>query len=534
MPILDVIKFEGDNSAFIWKHPAEDFNTQSQLIVQESQEAILFKDGQALDTFGPGRHTLSTNNIPILGSIVKLVTGGVSPFHCQVYFINKNVHMSIKWGTDHRVRFLDPLTGVPLDIGAAGTMNLEVDDGRKLLLKLVGTQNGIAWNDRAGFAKSLENAFWPMISTSVKSNLSRAIVDQKIDILEIDSHLEDLSKELGSRVEKGFLEYGLKIPQFYISTVSLPESDPNFKRIRDLHANDFAKRSAFMDAELKRAHILADREVALTEAESDADITRARRAAILEQQETKNAVAEQEAKRRVIGAQAEGEEIRAKGFADADVMKAQGYSKKDEFQRDVQQSFAESLGKAGGANTGSSIASDIASFGMAAGAVNSMMPQFYNSMQGFGGQWGQNQPAPGAPNQDTTAVGNQAAPEAPAAAANAPAGAPSGTPAKDAGQSSGASAPAAVPSDLTPVAEEQDSVTAEVSQPKGQAENAKENSPAEQKPTQASICSNCGAELVPGAKFCFECGTPVVRRCPSCGEEVPPKWKFCPYCGDKL
>ena len=116
----------------------------------------------------------------------------------------------------------------------------------------------------------------------------------------------------------------------------------------------------------------------------------------MEQQETKNAVAEQEAKRRVIGAQAEGEEIRAKGFADADVMKAQGYSKKDEFQRDVQQSFAESLGKAGGANSGSSIASDIASFGMAAGAVNSMMPQFYNSMQGFGGQWGQNQPAPGA------------------------------------------------------------------------------------------------------------------------------------------
>ena len=334
-----------------------------------------------------------------------------------------------------------------------------------------------------------------------------------------------LSKELGSRVEKGFLEYGLKIPQFYISTVSLPESDPNFKRIRDLHANDFAKRSAFMDAELKRAHILADREVALTEAESDADITRARRAAILEQQETKNAVAEQEAKRRVIGAQTEGEEIRAKGFADADVMKAQGYSKKDEFQRDVQQSFAESLGKAGGANTGSSIASDIASFGMAAGAVNSMMPQFYNSMQGFGGQWGQNQPAPGTPNQDATAVGNQTAPEAPAAAANAPAGTPSGTPAKDAGQNSGASAP---------VAEEQDPVADKVSQPKGQAENAKEDSSVGQKPAQSSVCSNCGAELVPGAKFCFECGTPIVRRCPSCGEEVPPKWKFCPYCGDKL
>lgn len=524
MPILDVIKFEGDNSAFIWKHPAEDFNTKSQLIVQESQEAILFKDGQALDTFGPGRHTLSTNNIPILGRVVKLATGGVSPFHCQVYFINKNVQMSIKWGTDHRVRFLDPLTGVPLDIGAAGTMNLQVDDGRKLLLKLVGTQNGIAWGDRAGFAKSLENAFWPMISTSVKSNLSKSIVDQKIDILEIDSHLEDLSEELGSRVEKGFLEYGLRIPQFYISTVSLPENDPNFKRIRELHANDFAKRSAFMDAELKRAHILADREVALTEAESDADITRARRAVILEEQETKNAVAEQEAKRRVIGAKAEGEEIRATGFADADVMRAQGYSKKDEFQRDVQQSFAESLGKAGGSGSGSSIVSDMVGFGMAAGAVSSMMPQFRESMKGFGGQWGQNPPAPGTP-ASARQSGGQESPAVVAPDTGTDASQTSTNPSARSAESS------AERGAVEPSADNQKLRTSE-QEPDIQKDET--NNSGEQVSSQVPFCSKCGAELIPGAKFCYECGTPVVRKCPSCGEALPPKWKFCPNCGQKL
>lgn len=88
MKIIDIIKYEGDNSTFVWKHPAEDFNTLSQLIVHESQEAILFRDGQALDLFGPGRHTLHTQNIPLLRRLINLPTNGESPFHCEVYFIN--------------------------------------------------------------------------------------------------------------------------------------------------------------------------------------------------------------------------------------------------------------------------------------------------------------------------------------------------------------------------------------------------------------------------------------------------------------
>ena len=86
--ITSVIKYEGDNSTFIWKHPCEDFNTSSQLIVHESQEAIFFLNGQALDLFGPGRHTLETENIPILRHLINIPTGGESAFHCEIYFIN--------------------------------------------------------------------------------------------------------------------------------------------------------------------------------------------------------------------------------------------------------------------------------------------------------------------------------------------------------------------------------------------------------------------------------------------------------------
>ncbi|MBQ0067450.1 MAG: SPFH domain-containing protein, partial [Phascolarctobacterium sp.] len=76
MAVLDVIKYEGDNSTFIWKHPNEDFNTYSQLIVHESQEAIFFMNGQALDLFGAGRYTLETQNIPFLKKLLNLPTEG--------------------------------------------------------------------------------------------------------------------------------------------------------------------------------------------------------------------------------------------------------------------------------------------------------------------------------------------------------------------------------------------------------------------------------------------------------------------------
>ena len=67
MAFSSVIKYEGNNDTFVWKHPCEDFNSTTQMIVHESQEAIFFTNGQALDLFGPGRYTLDTQNIPQIG-----------------------------------------------------------------------------------------------------------------------------------------------------------------------------------------------------------------------------------------------------------------------------------------------------------------------------------------------------------------------------------------------------------------------------------------------------------------------------------
>lgn len=94
--IADIIRYEGDNGTFTRKRPCDDFNAMTQLIVHESQKVIFFMNGQALDLFGPDRHTLETQNIPKIGELMNRNTDGETPFHCEFYYINKTMQMAVK------------------------------------------------------------------------------------------------------------------------------------------------------------------------------------------------------------------------------------------------------------------------------------------------------------------------------------------------------------------------------------------------------------------------------------------------------
>ena len=370
--IADIIKYEGDNSTFIWKHPSEDFNSLTQLIVHESQEAVFFMNGQALDLFGPGRHTLEAQNIPLVGKFLNRTTGGDTPFHCEVYFINKTVQMAVKWGTDSRVRFLDPNFGIPLEIGACGEMNLAVADSRKLLLKLVGTMSGIAWGENGvGFTKSIQSAFRPLISTAVKSHLSNAIKANNINILEIDENLEMLSETMRQSIIGGFEEYGLTIPQFYVTNVALPESDPNFKKMKELHAFSFQTRMIQAEALVRTA-----------QADAEAEVTAARRKIEMERQFTETEVAKREAERELIKAQAEAQAAKMAGFAEAEIMAAKGYNQKDVIQAEVQKAYAEGIGNMT-INGGGGAAGDMIGLGVGMAAASAVAPQLSEMFKGF-------------------------------------------------------------------------------------------------------------------------------------------------------
>lgn len=233
--IIQVIKYEGDNSTFIWKHPDEDFNIGSQLIVHESQEAVFFLDGQALDLFGPGRYTLHTQNIPLLGKVVNIAAGGQSPFHCEVYFINKTEQMGIKWGTDSKVNYLDPnYNDYPFPVGASGQMSLRVEDSRKLLIKLAGTVPKLSQT-------TLVSYFQAPMMMKIKTYLPKVLSQRAVPIFDVDRYMSEFSAELHNMLSQDFADYGVKICQFWINAIVKPESDPLYCKLRELRGNQITE-----------------------------------------------------------------------------------------------------------------------------------------------------------------------------------------------------------------------------------------------------------------------------------------------------
>jgi membrane protease subunit (stomatin/prohibitin family) len=231
--IASVIKYEGDNETFIWKHPVVNFNFGSQLIVHESQEAVFFMNGQALDLFLPGRHTLETQNLPLVGQMFDATTGGVSPFHCEVYFINRAEQLAIKWGTDSKLEYVEPAYGFPIQIGASGEMSLRVEDSRKLLVKIVGTESGIT---QQSFVQKMR-AF---LMIRIKNHLASYIKERKINIFEIDEHLLTMSEALFEQFKPDFFDYGVSIERFFVTAIVKPEEDHNYRRFKELHFRQYA------------------------------------------------------------------------------------------------------------------------------------------------------------------------------------------------------------------------------------------------------------------------------------------------------
>ena len=268
--IAEVIKYEGDNSTFIWKHPLEDFNSLTQLIVHESQEAIFMMNGHALDLFGPGRYTLETQNIPLISKYINKTTGDKTPFHCDVYFINKTEQMAIKWGTDSKVQFMEPTYNFPISIGASGEMSLRAEDSRKLLVKLVGTENFLGQDN-------LVRYFRAFLMTNVKSYIAQVIREQKISIFEIDERINDMSAALLKMLKPDFEDYGISLERFFVTTIVKPDGESTYEKFKSLHFRQYAdiaeakirQQTAVIDAETQAQRTVIESQAMATKRQQE-------------------------------------------------------------------------------------------------------------------------------------------------------------------------------------------------------------------------------------------------------------------------
>ena len=291
--IADIIKYEGNNNVFIWKHPNEDFNSLTQLIVHESQEAIFFMNGQTLDLFGPGRYTLETQNIPKLGKALNRTTDDKTPFHCEVYFINKTEQMNIKWGTDSKVQYVEPTYGFPLSIGASGEMSLRAEDSRKLLLKLVGTENFLTQAQLTVFFRSF-------LMTRVKTYIAQTMKSNNISIFEIDENLAVFSDAIKSLLVNDFADYGVVLEKFFVTTIVKPDGERQYEQFKELHFRQYAD---IAEAKLRQQKELIDAETQAQKViiDSKAQATKRAQEGYTYQQERGFDVAEQVAQNEAVG-----------------------------------------------------------------------------------------------------------------------------------------------------------------------------------------------------------------------------------------
>lgn len=291
--IADIIKYEGDNTTFIWKHPCEDFNTLTQLIVHENQEAIFFMNGQALDLFGAGRYTLETQNIPLIGKALNIPTGGKTPFHCEVYFINKTEQMAIKWGTDSKVQYVEPTYGFPISIGASGEMSLRVEDSRKLLLKLVGTETYLG-------REKLVQFFRAFLMTRVKTYIAQVMKTNAINIFEIDENLTAFSDNIRNLLVPDFADYGISLERFLVTTIVKPDGDRQYEKFKELHFRQYAD---IAEAKLRQQTeiINAETEAQKVVIDSKAQATKRAQEGYTYQQERGFGVAEKVAENEAVG-----------------------------------------------------------------------------------------------------------------------------------------------------------------------------------------------------------------------------------------
>lgn len=349
--LASIIKYEGDNETLVWKHPIEDFNLGSQLIVHESQEAIFFRDGQALDLFGPGRYTLETQQLPILEKLYKLPTDTEGTFHSEVYFVNRTTQMGIKWGTDSKVRLFDPMTGMHIELGASGEFSIRVTNSRKLLLKLIGTTGELKQDAILG--GSGKGLFRSLVMTQVKSYLAAAIRENSINVLEIDERLLELSDALRERINSRLAEYGLEMPEFFVSRVVTPDDDPNFRKMKEQFAEQYL---GVRQEQIRKNVAVAEAERKAVEAQTAAQM--------------KIIGAQGDAEALKIQKQAEAEAYRMQAAAEAEEMRMKGYTYQQETARKVgleaMQNGITGTGVAGGLG-------DIAGLGVTLGAMGSVM-----------------------------------------------------------------------------------------------------------------------------------------------------------------
>jgi membrane protease subunit (stomatin/prohibitin family) len=212
---LEVLEhYDSTGEEIVFRLPPEgsaEIKYGAQLVVHEAQEAVFYRDGRALDSFGPGRHTLTTQNVPVLTKALSLPFGFTSPFRIQVVFVSKRTFLDQKWGTREPVVFRDRELGV-VRLRAFGTYAYRIADARTFVNTVVGSLGQFDTGRLQDFYRDL-----------VVARLNDLLGENLTSILDLPASYDELAALAKARLREDFGKYGVDLSDFYVASVTPPD-----------------------------------------------------------------------------------------------------------------------------------------------------------------------------------------------------------------------------------------------------------------------------------------------------------------------
>lgn len=344
-----VIKWDmGMNDIFVYRHPVENFNIGSQLIVSEGQKALFFRNGKGLDVFGPGRHILETQKLPLLEEVLKFPTDAELTFDSKVYFVRTN-RLNVKWGVP-AIQLRNPGMDFYINIGMSGSMDVQViednESVRKLVYMIIGSSSGTEHNDPMGAGESytttyISEKFRDVVTTRLSDLMANIILENQINVLDVENKKIVISDILRKDFNNIFEEYGLVIPSnhFNVTTIKVHNSE-DVERWKQQEAERTLKvREEGVlkaEAEARQGRVLveeqteAQRKILRTQGEGEAT-----KIAAQAHSEAVKFEAQGSAEATRLKGQASAEAYSAQAMAEAEEMRAKGYTYGEETSRQI-------------------------------------------------------------------------------------------------------------------------------------------------------------------------------------------------------
>ena len=244
--IFDVVEYPKEmKDEIVHRFPetgVADLRIGSQVIVREAQNVVFMRDGRALDVLGPGRHTITTANIPLLTDFIGKAFGDRTPFTAEVFYVSMREFADRKWGTPQPIIVRNPGVGLGVALlQGFGTYSFQVSDPQQFVNQIVGAQGYYRTGD-------IENRLRTMLLSKLQDLLGETTA--KSNVLELIGLTDELSAGVRAKAQDDFLAIGLQLKSFYIG--NLKPSDKSAEELRAMGMLDMQTYTQLQAADAMR------------------------------------------------------------------------------------------------------------------------------------------------------------------------------------------------------------------------------------------------------------------------------------------